>query len=1704
MIHFNSVDKSMKHSARTFLMLLLVCLFGSASVAHAGIKTGTASFDENSEDTSDFLGIPPFLERATGKPSVILAFDVSGSMLVPAYPQTGVNWTNGVMTNFDADKSYYGYFEGDSNYSYDLINGFFVEDDAGDWDGDFLNWLTMRRVDVARKVMVGGKVRDRDGESINGDTMWVLEGEKEVRSSDDYQKSSSISSEHSPIANDLVMTIAEGKINVGSGAGSSATLSDSMEVGIVDISSWDASQTGDSSTWPEVVFENTYTNPVVVVTALTYNGANSTVARADAVTTTGFRIGMQEWDSWDGNHTGEELFYMVAEAGTHTLELKDSSGNDTSVRFDAGIVDTSKVLGKAEVATNLDNYEREWFGSAFPSTPNVFAGVSTLNDTTPEYVVSARVYDVGTSGFAVTLQEEEGADETHNADEEIHYIAIEMSTGYTDEGLLVDIGQVTNVTHNETTVNFNETFPDRPVVNFSPQTLNEQDSISVRVEDDWNETSAGIYLKESLSENDAHAGETVAYMAVAAADGFNIQIGLTEEPTGLVQDNNSAVNFGLSVYNFDHKTNSLSNIVTGNEVHGATMYPCYPIYDTDRWDDRVAEAATDSDMSVESVTLYNGSSRDYLCVPTGVHAPNEKIVQVIEEYPLIWGTTPIAEGLVDIGRYVKQLSPVYQTSSNDSGDDREVGNDPFDIHGIGQDWDPYYDPIQNDTLECKKIFALHFNDGEPYRDFDGAGHPAADTIVDGLSESDLVDIADDSHGQNEALDNVALALRKGDCRDGGTNDLDTHQEVISYFVYAALGQDEQSNTATRRMREAAARGGFTDDDGDNLPDPMHPEDSSGNQIDFNAYAALNSTPGETNEEDCPANEWDTNSDCEPDTFFLALDGAEIQEKIQAALDDILARVSSGGAASVVSTTSSGEGAVYQASFSPSKTEDGDTVTWIGDVAGLIIDSQGYIRSDDGDGVLENFSADPIMDSCYDADQKEVRVKFSSSAEDRPDSGDNCNAGNYPNGLDDIGYLWSASDKLSALTDTEAETQRASYGASTKNRYIRAHLNLDTDGDGTPESTEIDFTPANLTAYPGILNTADAAEATKVVNFIRGVDQAGMRSRQLYDETFSSVVTKRLGDVIYSTPVPVGRPSENLHLLYDDNSYFDFFTQYRDRRTVVYVGGNDGMLHAFNGGWYDKTNDQFITDYDSNTNWELGQELWAFVPFNLMPHLSYLTNTDYGEQDGDHVYFVDQTPYVFDAQIFDDVTGQPDTTDGSDTIETHPNGWGTILVVGFRTGGGEATVFPDPTDTTESVTVRPAYLIFDITDPEQAPKLLKEFTHEDLGMSLSVPTALTVKRTDDSGTDWYLAFGSGPSANENGHEQITSEQNAHLFMLNLKTMELETGFDSDGVMDLGETTSFVGDIVAADYDLDVTTDALYFGTTKGTDSDSDTLIDDWSGKLMRVRINPGATASAHQWKVETMLDAGGPIAARPQVSFDKNLNRWIHFGTGRFFTVDDSIDSTARALYGLKEPRNTSGEFAMDTYADAVTAIADGDLVDVSSADVTEESGNLSGTVSVSPALGTDTVEALEARMMQYSVSANYEDGWKRTLDTGERAMGSGTILGGFLSQTTYIPDLVPCSFVGDSYLYALRYTTGTAWYKHVFGDPDENVDNDDVIEKVRIGDTPSLSPGIHLGESRSEGEATIINLNSDMSMTLTTESNLEGISSKETSWRELE
>ena len=308
--------------------------------------------------------------------------------------------------------------------------------------------------------------------------------------------------------------------------------------------------------------------------------------------------------------------------------------------------------------------------------------------------------------------------------------------------------------------------------------------------------------------------------------------------------------------------------------------------------------------------------------------------------------------LYEIYGYVAQLdNSTFQNfaSANhaywyDNGTEQDSLNYPS--YKISNDWDPYYYDEYSAKLECAKTFVLHFTDWAPHKDWDSGDDP---TTISG----EVIDDGQGSTAAQEMLDDVAYMLRKKDCR----SDIDGHQEIISYYVFAALGEGEINGTSARRMREAAADGGFVDADDDRVPDGPTAADSP-HPVNFISYFDTFLNGGS-----CSADgERDADGDCNPDTFYTANNGYTLVAELTAAFQSILRRASSGGAASVIAASSSGEGATYQALFRTSHVDGPFNVKWTGDVHALFVDSTGYIREDDGDKVLESYSDDKIINS----------------------------------------------------------------------------------------------------------------------------------------------------------------------------------------------------------------------------------------------------------------------------------------------------------------------------------------------------------------------------------------------------------------------------------------------------------------------------------------------------------------------------------------------------------------------------------------------------------------------------------------------------------------------------------------------------------------------------------------------------------------------
>lgn len=774
----------------------------------------------------------------------------------------------------------------------------------------------------------------------------------------------------------------------------------------------------------------------------------------------------------------------------------------------------------------------------------------------------------------------------------------------------------------------------------------------------------------------------------------------------------------------------------------------------------------------------------------------------------------------------------------------------------------------------------------------------------------------------------------------------------------------------------------------------------------------------------------------PDSFFPVSNPARLPQALTSIFANLNSRISSGSAAAVNAQTGSGEGAIYQALYSPRLEDNSNNfISWFGTVNALFIDSRGRVREDrNQDGILSN--TDRILQFSFDAAAGETVVQAVTVNGDGSTGADD----GAPFALTSSDYrpIWSAQEKLRSLGSYTAN--RAAYNSSAANgRYIFTAFDRDGDGlilepvyadinpgsaatvDGTHAFTSGNFAltgnTANDSRLLGFDNSATSTEVTNLVNYIRGEEGLpGMRSRTLNREA------NLLGDIVNSTPTLVSAPSESYDETYNDDTYLDYIKRYANRRNVLYVGANDGMLHAFNAGFFKPESTAggdpaFETGGGGGANHPLGSELWAYIPYNLLPHLQWLTEPNYP-----HVYYVDGPVKAYDVNIF-----TPDAV--------HPHGWGTIIVVSMRFGGGDYSLDHDNNPSTADITTRSAYIIMDVTDPERPPQLIAEITDEDLGFSTSDPTIIKYRQARTGGSfagtsenAWYLAFGSGPAGSNPASRvaalnQAVSNKSAKVYLFDLVNRTLEPSVELTDLAGNAEANSFTGGFEVADWDLDYQDDALYFGTIGGTPQAP-------TGKLKRGRVTAaGGDNISLNFSRDLYNQSNRAFSAKPRTLRDEENQYWVFAGTGRFFVAEDNTSTQQQYYYGIKEPRDTSGAAPM------TATIGDNDLVDTTGVDVFEDGqvfGDGLSAVTLS-AGGNSRSVAVFTDILDF-VSEN--DGWRfefRLPGAERHRPGSGNLMrnttqsvlaGTSLILTAYNATGEFCNSEGEGFLFAPHLGAG--------------------------------------------------------------------------------
>lgn len=926
------------------------------------------------------------------------------------------------------------------------------------------------------------------------------------------------------------------------------------------------------------------------------------------------------------------------------------------------------------------------------------------------------------------------------------------------------------------------------------------------------------------------------------------------------------------------------------------------------------------------------------------------------------------------------------------------------IGPINNQNDPYMDG--DEVIDCAKSFVIILTDGMSTKD-----QKVPDEAFNGKSlrdyDQDGRDPGNYPDQGTDYLDDLALYAHTTDLRPPGPKNLDGIQNLTVYTIYA-FGGDPQ---AERLLKDTAINGGFEDINGNNLPDLQQ--------------------------------EWDANGDGEPDNFFKANDGYQLRDKLLEVINAILQKAASGTAVSVLATTGEGEGTVVQAYFRPSLPSATTNVKWIGYLQSLWVDGRGNIREDTINDYRLDITRDKIIKFYFDNQTGEAKVERYAVTASDPYLDTTSPQPEYIT-LEDLTPIWEAGNLLA----DRSESERHIYTYVGSGGTLASPDAFDNTGDC------IEFTVQNAARIKPFLGVHDTAmndwrylgdtednRVKNLIRFIRGVEDGSTEyegSPTIRERTVGGKLWK-LSDIVYSTPVSIAKPVEKYHLIYDDQTYWSFYRKYGDnettkRETVIYVGSNGGMLHAFTSGIYDPANKSF--DKKQGTVERIGDELWAYIPRALLPHLKWLPRTDYT-----HVPYVDLKPKVIDAQVF--------TSDS-----THPYGWGTILIGGMNLGGKRIPV-PGASGTQYYSS---SYFAIDITDPRQ-PRLLWDRWYDNLGLTINQPSVIKVH------DNWYLVIGSGFDDYDGS---VTHK--GRIYIVDLKTGEPLKYFETP------ETLAYCNTPIGLDKSLNYSVDAIYAGVSYNSGGT-------WKGKAYKIAVpvlnSPYSEGldvtydtNPANWKFTQLFSDTNlpPISAPFTVSVDYMTDAvWVYLGTGRYLVNADKTSSEQNYILGIKDPfYNRRGTY--EGAANTPTCFHNYNGCSLSFSDLFwGDPYKIKPDGSVEPSAGgIATITSFDKLIQEINkkdaTGRETYQGWYKKLaltTPSERVVNKPTVIGGIAIFPTFTPNESVCGFGGSSRLFAVYYTTGTAYRKAVL----TNLDNTAEIQYVMdLGYGLSSSFAVHAGK----------------------------------------
>lgn len=551
-----------------------------------------------------------------------------------------------------------------------------------------------------------------------------------------------------------------------------------------------------------------------------------------------------------------------------------------------------------------------------------------------------------------------------------------------------------------------------------------------------------------------------------------------------------------------------------------------------------------------------------------------------------------------------------------------------------------------------------------------------------------------------------------------------------------------------------------------------------------------------------------------------------------------------------------------------------------------------------------------------------------------------------------------------------------------------------------------FSKINADISAATLNVADAAAKDKLIDFTHGLD--------VYDENANGNVTEKrswiLGDILHAKPLAVNYSTYSTSIAANESNC-------TVNKSLIYVGSNDGMLHAFK-------------DCD-------GSEAWAFIPPEVLGNLKDIN----GQL---HTYAVDASPsaYIYDQNKNGNIEAANDKV---------------ILLFGTRRGGG-----------LNSAPTKGSYYALDVSDPA-APRYLWSLSNTsanfaELAESWGEPRIVKLK----VGTATKIAafiVGGYDNMNEDGRYGATqtfsgtgtvSNSDSTCVTTNkvtncsrtssgkntqsnpkgrgLYAVEIAT-LNSSGVPSFTSTGSRIWGVVKGSGTVYTTDPATHSGMDFSFAADITTLDVDGNGYVDRLyttdvggnlwRFDVGDTAVAN-WSAHKIFSAN-PAPGAPTDTGRKMFYRPV--ATLEAFATIKARGNDALIFMGSgdrEHPLNTAVIDRIYAVRDKgqTSAKTEDDLLDVTTDQLQTATTANSGT-SASPTAGSVDYYLKQLR-------TNY--GWYIKLDQnlGEKVLAAPALLNKIAYFTTFTPGFSetnanPCEpALGTGRLYVLNYATGEA------------------------------------------------------------------------------